>query len=463
MSRITFGGLVSGLDTNTIIDYLMQLERKPIERKEEKIKELEQNKNCWRDIAMRIRHLRDTLQPLMKPDLFHARLALTGDEAVVTAFADGKARVGEYHLEVIELAQYHTIAMPQEERLENPSKALGKSGTFSINGKVEITVESGDSLLDIRDKINEANGGIVAQVTDHRLILQSTEMGLAHAIVLEDREGELLKELGILDEEGNFRNVIKEAQDARFNFNGIDITRATNEIDDLVEGVIFHLRGKGEAYVRVSVDSEKPAEALQAFVDQYNSVNAFIREKLDKDSGQLRGDPNLMRIERTLRSLVSQPVRSGKKYNSLAAIGITTVDKEGFLQFDRDRLEKALEEDPGAVADLFRYWYDGGEGAGGHWDGAAVRLEDYLRTLLDNRSDDRGRTVPAILSMRQQSIDRQIEELNRRIEAREERLLRYEDRLIKQFTALERAVASMQNQSQDLERMIGQLTGFGKN
>ena len=52
--------------------------------------------------------------------------------------------------------------------------------------------------------------------------------------------------------------------------------------------------------------------------------------------------------------------------------------------------------------------------------------------------------------MRQQSIDRQIEELNRRIEVREERLLRYEDRLIKQFTALERAVASMQNQSQDL-------------
>ena len=107
---------------------------------------------------MRIRHLRDTLQALMKPDLFHYRLALTGDEAVVTAFADGKARVGEYHLEVIELAQYHTIAMPQEERLETPQGA-GKSGTFSINGKVEITVESGDSLLDIRDKINEANGG----------------------------------------------------------------------------------------------------------------------------------------------------------------------------------------------------------------------------------------------------------------------------------------------------------------
>ena len=106
------------------------------------------------------------------------------------------------------------------------------------------------------------------------------------------------------------------------NFNGIDITRATNEIDDLVEGVIFHLRGKGEAYARVSVDSEKPAEALQAF-DQYNSVNAFIREKLDKDSGQLRGtQPDAHRKD---PALPGQPaVRGGKKYNSLAAIGITT-------------------------------------------------------------------------------------------------------------------------------------------
>ena len=51
-----------------MINQLIELERQPIVQKEQRIQVLEQVKDAWRDINMRLRHLRSTVQELSKKE-----------------------------------------------------------------------------------------------------------------------------------------------------------------------------------------------------------------------------------------------------------------------------------------------------------------------------------------------------------------------------------------------------------
>ena len=145
MSRITFGGLASGLDTNTMINQLIELERQPIVQKEQRIQVLEQVKDAWRDINMRLRHLRSTVQELSKKENILSKQAVSTNTSYVQATADSSAENATYELKVNKLATNHTVAMNSDiQTLLGKSKdeAMGLTGNFVLNG-VEIKVESG--------------------------------------------------------------------------------------------------------------------------------------------------------------------------------------------------------------------------------------------------------------------------------------------------------------------------------
>ncbi|NLX92235.1 MAG: flagellar filament capping protein FliD [Firmicutes bacterium] len=474
MSRITFGGLSSGLDTNALINGLLEVERQPIVQKEQRIKTLEQVKDAWRDINMRLRNLRSTVQELCNKENFLSKQAASTNTAHVQATADTTAENATYEVRVNKLATNHTVAM---------KSALGKSiteplelaGKFTLNG-VEIEVESTDSLTDLQNKINNSGAGVEASIVAGHLILKSGTSGAKGKMEMSHVSGQnVLESLGIYGS-GGFYNETLAARDAELTINGISVTRSSNEIDDLVEGVTFTLYAEGgeSTFIRISTATEKAVAAVSAFVEQYNSVNEFIREKLKKPDknevggvggiGLLQGDTTLMKIERTLRDLVHSPVSDyQKKYFSFASLGVTSIDRDGYLQFNAEKLINALEDDPEAVYDLFNFEINDEDGVGtGQFDGLGVRMDNYLKRLLVTGQDSMGRTMYPISVQQEQAIQRRIDELQRRIEIREERLLRYEERLIRQFTSLEKFISEMQSKGEDLARMITQLSNQQK-
>lgn len=482
MSRVTFGGLASGLDTNHLIDQLVKMERQPIERKEKQIEKLEQTKDDWRDINMRLRHLRQTVGPLLDKNAILNKQAHSSDPAVVSAVAQPTAEDGTYEITVNQLATHHRVVSGSHVEdlglgAETVNDALGLEGTFQfVAGEEEdnivIEVKESDSLASIRDRINSSVADVEASIIDGYLILRSTVSGEEGAMEVVDGDG-ILEQLSILDSEGNFIEEL-EAQDVVFNINGVTVQRPINAVDDLIDGVTFHLESadpEQTVIVQVAADVESPVNALAAFVEQYNSVNDFAREKLGED-GRLQGDTTLMRIQRQLRSLVSEPVPGyrwqdeegwhQKEYYSLASLGVTTFDKEGYLQFNEEKLVQAVREDPEAVYEVLRFEVKDEDGVGtGQYRGVAVDLDNYMKRLLENYQDESGRLVRAISVQEENSIQRRIDEIQRRIDTREERLLRYEERLIREFTALERFIATMNSQGEELGRMIDQLSGFG--
>src|SRR5690606_28079021 len=132
------------------------------------------------------------------------------------------------------------------------------------------------------------------------------ETGKAHQLKF---KGELWRKLGITDRHGKilYTAQLQSAQDAVFKIEGLTITRSSNKIDDVIEGVTFTLQGEGETVIDIKRDEAAVLDAVRKFVEQYNSTMSFIQSR-SSDGGVLQGDTLLMRIAFQLRSDITARV-----------------------------------------------------------------------------------------------------------------------------------------------------------
>jgi flagellar hook-associated protein 2 len=102
------------------------------------------------------------------------------------------------------------------------------------------------------------------------------------------------------------------AQDASLTLNGVQITRETNTVSDLVDGYEFKLNSTttSAASILASIDTTVAYGKVKEFVDIFNSVNRVIDDLTNKGlegeaKGALARDVVVTGIKRTLRRLVS--------------------------------------------------------------------------------------------------------------------------------------------------------------
>jgi flagellar hook-associated protein 2 len=128
---------------------------------------------------------------------------------------------------------------------------------------------------------------------------------------------------------GSYRN----ASDAVFEIDGVEVTRSTNTIDDIIANVTLELKGLGQVRMNVVHDLTETTENIQTFVDSYNAVmewiNYYVSQKQDAANrvdetdhlssilreskgntvfGVLHGDQLLWSIKNQLRSRISNPI-----------------------------------------------------------------------------------------------------------------------------------------------------------
>lgn len=184
-------GIASGLDLENLIGAIIQSERAPVTRLQQRQAQLNQRQIVWRDLRSRLMTLEQRAADLRRATTFRSRSVSVGDKAVVSATANASAAVGSYQLTVQSLATAHTLASGA---FASAGAALGLSGTVEIAG-AEVTIDAGDSLTAIRDRIHAQVGDQidvrVAQVADgaHRLILTARTVGNDGAITLVDSAG----------------------------------------------------------------------------------------------------------------------------------------------------------------------------------------------------------------------------------------------------------------------------------
>ena len=107
-NRISFGGLASGLDTNAIIEALMEIQRRPIAAQEIRRDVELQKRDALQQVGSSFSSLLGTIGSLNKASTFTAQgtsvLAQEGDSGKVQATANGKAPLGSFDVDVLQVA-----------------------------------------------------------------------------------------------------------------------------------------------------------------------------------------------------------------------------------------------------------------------------------------------------------------------------------------------------------------------
>ncbi|WP_197466067.1 flagellar filament capping protein FliD, partial [Oleiphilus sp. HI0080] len=154
------------------------------------------------------------------------------------------------------------------------------------------------------------------------------------------------------------------ASDAAFEFNGIPITRSTNTVDDLVEGLTINLTGTNEnspATLKVARNEDYVVEKVQEFIEKYNALRELIVENSQIDPGNpsaaglLVGDSTTRTITSQIRNILGRPIAGleSDPIRSLAEVGITTSRETGNLIFNESEFRTQLQTNTESVIGIF--------------------------------------------------------------------------------------------------------------
>ena len=204
-----FSGLSSNIQWNDIVDQLVKLEEnRTVTPLTAQIDARTSQKTAWTAYQGLVQKMNDAAR-LMRSGGIGGFLATTSESAdtgrsLLSATASSTASPGNYKVEVLQLAQAAKIS---GSAVNSSSTALGFSGDFAVNG-TSINVVAGDSLGDIRTKINNANTGstptgVTATILSNgngggRLVLTRDTAG-ASGISLTEGVGGLARQLGFVD------------------------------------------------------------------------------------------------------------------------------------------------------------------------------------------------------------------------------------------------------------------------
>lgn len=265
-------------------------------------------------------------------------------------------------------------------------------------------------------------------------------------------------------------NPVSQAQDAVFMFEGIQVKRDNNNIEDLIPGVTLQLGDKTDKKESISVkpDTEAAKNAIIGFVAAYNRLLAEInivtsnqqavideigyftdeeRKTAEEQLGTLFGDTTLSSFKNKLRQIVTDLYRKNDDtaIKSLAHIGISTKSDSstgynearlrGYLEIDEKKLDEALKTAMEDVRFLFGYDSDNDILVD---DGVAVRFFAQLDPYVQ-----RG----GIFSTRTNGLTAQIKTAQQRIERYDKALEKKEKELQQKYGIMDGSLRKLQKQS----------------
>jgi len=226
MATMSVGGLASGLDTNSIIEQLTALEQAKVTREEQKKTSAQSTLDKFKELETRLGNLQQKAKGLELPKDFNVFKANSNNEEYATISGGEGATAGNYELVVHQLATTQKVASNAFGAINKPiSDYLTGTNNFSSDGTttislstsaitqkgdpkkttVDVKINSSDTLKDIVNKINAAEGaGVKASLMtmangDNRIVLTAVDTGTNGFFLKENGGTNLLSSLGIID------------------------------------------------------------------------------------------------------------------------------------------------------------------------------------------------------------------------------------------------------------------------
>ena len=376
MASISSLGVGSGVLNSDLVDQLAAAEREPTEnRLTRRTERTDALISAYGTLRSAVTELRLPMRQLGSAESLKSFSASSSGSGVSVSVAGSDASRGSYNVNVTSLAQSQALAT-RETFVDRDATSVGQGTlTLSVGAKTtDISIDSGnDTLQGLANAINDANAGVSAGIIDtgngYQLVLSADDTGTANAVSISavDGDGNNTDDQGLsrfafnssMAADSGLRETIA-ATDAIMEINGVEVTRASNSIDDVVDGLTFNLTEVGQSNVKVEQDTAAVADRVQEFVDKFNTLQSTITDlsSFNSETGQgsiLTGDATVRNIQNQLRRVLTDVVPGLESANvrSLADVGISTDFSTGNLQFDSEKFQQQLRENPDDVTALF--------------------------------------------------------------------------------------------------------------
>jgi flagellar hook-associated protein 2 len=204
------------------------------------------------------------------------------------------------------------------------SAPVSSTGTIKLvigSKEKEIVLGAGkNNLVGVRDAINALGLGVTATIL-------TTGSGANPNFLSLTADTSGAKTLALYDDPtGANTNLITAANqgaDAEFKLNGVAVKRSSNQVNDVVSGLVFTIKEKtdpGETInLTLSTDRSRLSRALASFAEKYNAVVDQVNGQVGPSAGLLSGDFIIREAQNILRKLSSY---EGDTVGGLANLGL---------------------------------------------------------------------------------------------------------------------------------------------
>src|SRR3954449_10734472 len=361
MAGLQLAGLTSGLDTDSVIQQLMAVDRAPETRRQLKESALSARQSTLNDVATRLRNLLSAAKDLGSVDTWTESQTLdVSDSTKLNATRLSGAATGGHDINVQTLA-----------RSEQRSYTFEKgAATLDLGNATNVNIGADDDGAAVATKINAASGSPfyavfvkdpLGNAADDRLVLTRKDTGFFDQTATDA--------LTVTGTTWTGTEQLKDGVNAKFTVDGGPVQSSkSNVVRSAVPGLQLTLKATGTTSVTVGApgpDSDAVKNKVQAFVDQYNSTVDFIRMMLtekrvpnatsdaDARKGPLFAHTQLTGLLSQLRGIVSEKTGIAGAVTSFGDSGVSTGSATGGAS-SADAIAGKLTLDAGKLTDALQ-------------------------------------------------------------------------------------------------------------
>lgn len=347
-------GLNQGLNVQQTVDTLVAAAKETEQPLLDEQNTYNSQQSAINNINNLLGSLETTVQALEDPlGGLAATTATSSNSNVLTATTTSGADTGSHTVLVNSLAttsSYDTAA------LASGSTAFA-TGQFTLQvgsgTPVTITVDSTNDTLDtLASYINGQGYGVTASVINDasgaRLALVSNSTGAPGDLTISGNTTGL-----------TFSKTVT-GSNSSLTVDGVPLNTTSNTVTGVIPDVTLELTGTSTNPVTLTVgsDTQRASTAIDNFVSAYNSLINAVNAQFTYTQGAssqppLLSDGALAQVQQRLYSDVNYAISGNNGITSLASLGVT-LQSDGTLQVDNEKLNAALSSNSSSVQNFFQ-------------------------------------------------------------------------------------------------------------
>ncbi len=385
--QISFAGLGSGTDFQTMIDQLIEVESIQKQRLELWKSEWNAKVEGFQELNTKMLSLKTTMDGMDTLNEFMVKSTNVSNSDVLTATSDSDAEAGTHSVEINQLAQNAVITgssgFAEKTEVVNSSGGTENFVYTYAGTDHSVSVANSVTLEGLRDLINkDANNpgvraSIISDGDQYYLQLRGLDQGDDNTLTFNAASSTMTN--AAFNDAADFE-VTQVNQSAQIRVDGWPvadwISVDSNSVDEVIEGVTLNLKDVTSGTpIQVTVNNDTAAikENIRTFVDQVNEVRSMIKtlteyDDVEKKGSVLTGNYGIQLISSKLKDATASigvgferynaVTQLGDKISALSQMGIRT-DAEtasptnGLLVIDEEELDQALSDYPDEVAEMF--------------------------------------------------------------------------------------------------------------